>query len=381
MTADAIEVVGVEDGFRFDFYTSAEIINSVLRPAEASFEVGDDGSYDELKRRMAIGQEYRVLVNSRPRLQGRIQFRQSPLDAGQSSTLRMTVRTRIADMVAAAADTRIRLKDLSIKQLVLKATAALGMSESDFIFDPRAVRNVVTGRSPGGAATPKDLAPLKDQAAAVQPGENVKSFIDRHLRRHGLMMWDGPDGRVVVAEPDDDHEELYTFRCLRGAEGVRNNALRIERVEDVTGSPTSLSVFGFGGGKDYQRAKVGASISNAALIAAGFATAGDTAIGFRPALVIDEGVKTAEMARRTMMREYSELVRREDVVAVEVDGLSYKESGDSVPYAIDACAFVAVESLGGSAGRYYIEEVVMRDGPTTSKTTGMTMVRAGSWSL
>ena len=98
-------------------------------------------------------------------------------------------------------------------------------------------------------------------------------------------------------------------------------------------------------------------------------------------LVLDEGVKTIELAIRTAKREYSERTRRQDAWVVNTDGLSFLERGDNTPYGFDTCCDVIAETLGGTAGKYYIEEVSMTMDPRAGQTTMMPVVKAGTWSL
>lgn len=370
---DQVELRALETGGSFDKFTSVGLIGSILRSSEASFEMGDDGSYNDLKKAVALGSEFEVAVNGRPRMRGQIHYRASPLNAAQSSTLRCVVRTRLADMEIGSADPRLKVTKLSIKDMVLKAVAQHGYTAADVVFHGDTSRNVMTGKTSRGSRAPKDLTNLKEDQAAVQPGETTKAFLDRHLKRHGLMIWDGPDGKLVVAAPDDEQDSLYVFRAFRtGEKRANNNVTAFERIEDVTGVPTELFVFGYGGGKDYQRSKVSSSVRNDSMLAAGFS---------RPVLVLDEGVKTIELAIRQAKREYSERTRRQDAWVVNADGLSFLERGDNTPYCFDTCCDVIAETLGGTAGKYYIEEVSMMMDPRAGQTTMMQVVKAGTWSL
>lgn len=369
---DRVELRSLDAGGAFDKFTTFNITGSILRSSEASFEMGDDGSYNDLKTLVDLGSEFEVSVNGRARLRGRVHYRGSPTSARQSSTLRCVVRTRLADMEVGSADPRIKVSKLSIRDVVIKAVVQHGITPDEIDFHGDVSRNIMTGKATSAGRAQKDLAPLKEEQAAVQPGETTKSFLDRHLRRHGLMMWDGPDGRIVIAAPDDDQDSLYVFRCFRGAEGANNNVLSVERVEDAAGVPTDLFMFGYGGGKDYQRSKVGATVSNEPMRAAGF---------LRPVLLLDEGVKTLELAIRSAKREFSERTRRQDAWVISTDGLSFLERGDNTPYSFDTCCDVMCETLGGTAGKYYVEEVSLTMSPSDGQLAQMQVVKAGSWSL
>jgi prophage tail gpP-like protein len=369
-------------GGTFDAYTSAHVVRSILKPSEAGFEIGDNGSYRDLRDIVATGAPFDLAINGRQQLRGQVVMRESPFDAHQSSSLRCVFRTKLADMSIGAADPTIRVVGMTLKQLIVRAVKQHGLTERDLIFSGDLSRNVMTGKSSSGGRAPKNLEPLKEKEANVQPGETTLQLLQRHLRRHGFLIWDGPDGRIVIAAPDDQQDPLYYFRCFRGEEGHANNVTKIARVEDTSGAPTSLYAFGYGGGSSFQRSKVSAGRTNQPLIDAGFALRGDSKIGFRPVLIIDEGIRTKELAERVVGRELSERLRRQDAWAIETYGLSYRERpGDDAPYAVDTTCEAVADSLGGAAGRFYLEELTMRVSPQDGFRTFIQACKAGTWVL
>lgn len=360
------------DGTSFQLWTSFNLINSVVRSAEASFEVGDDGSWEDLEELTNIGTEFQVLLNGKPRMKGRTEVQNLPLSCEQSSTVRWVVRTVLADLEIEAAEVSIRTKGRSIKEVVLAALAYAGIDESLVEFRADVSRDLMTGKRSKGAAAPKDIEDLKEEAAAVQPGETVKAFLDRHLRRHGMLIFDGPDGRLVVAEPDDDQEETYFFRCLRGPDGRFNNCKIIDRMKDVTGSPSEIIVFGFGGGKDFQHTKLIGISENTLLLSKAF---------HRRSVIVDDGVKTKELAQRTAQRAMSERIRRQDCFSLSMDGLSYRERQVLVPYAPDTTCGLIAATIGGAQGKYYIETTAMTVDANAGANTQAQLVKAGTWTL
>lgn len=372
--ADSITITR-DDGRGFELFTSLSVRTSIARPSEASFELGDSGSWDDMAAFVSIGSQHTIAVNGRERVTGRVQILGSPLSAPQASVLRFVVRTKLADIEFAAADSKVRVKGVSIRQMVEAVLAPAGILAADIEYRADAAREVMTGRSTKGAREPKDLTPLTEQQAAVQPGETIKAFLDRHLRRHGLMIWDGPDGKVVVSEPDDDQESIYVFRCLRDNEGQFNNFLGSERTHDITGVPTSVTAYGNTGGADFRQSKISARKVNDELTALGF---------WRPALIIDKGMKTTELAQRTVAREYSERVRRQDFVPIQADGLGFADGTtheERIPYSHDTCADLILGTAGGSIGKYYVEEVTLTRDARSADQAQLICVAAGTWAL
>jgi prophage tail gpP-like protein len=104
--------------------------------------------------------------------------------------------------------------------------------------------------------------------------------------------------------------------------------------------------------------------------------------GFTRAVVIlDESVRTQAIADRRARREYAGRNRSLDRLSVVVDGLSYVEGGQALPWAQDTTADVVAWDLGGALGSYYIEEVEMTRSPADGDRTRLVMVRQGVWVL
>lgn len=369
---DTIVLESVEEDKSLDILTSVQMKNSINGPSEATFELGDDGTYPELEDFLALGQTFRVTVNDYARLTGRVEMLDTPLDAGRSSVLRFAIRTRLTDAVYASADPKIRVKNVSIKEFVLACYATIGVTPDKFVFDPATARQLLTGKPAKGARSPKDLAPLKEDQAKVRPPESVFTAVDRHLRRHGLMHWDSPDGKIIVGQPDDEQAPIYQFRSLRGSAAQDNNVLSVTRVRDVGDSPTLLGVFGQGGGRNFSKTKIRAIEVQQTLLDAGFN---------RPVLLVDEGIKTQELAERRARREVAMRTRGLDGFTVSVDGFSHDPAGRRGLYAPDTVAEVVFETSGRAFGSYYVEATQMAQSPGGGQTTQLTLVQPGVWRL
>ena len=61
-------------------FTSMEITQDITMPAEAAFELGNDGSWDEIEDQVGPGAEYKVMINDRPVVTGRVEANDVPLD-------------------------------------------------------------------------------------------------------------------------------------------------------------------------------------------------------------------------------------------------------------------------------------------------------------
>lgn len=358
--------------FNFADWTSFSLKNSITEPAEASFELGDDSGWDRLNALCGLGAQFMVRVDDRPRMVGRIEAISGPSDARQGMTQSFVIRTKLSDAMYASAPHGLQLKRASVKAFVLACYEAIGLTEKDFDFRGDVSRDLMTGK---GSRSPKqaiDLDPLTDEQAKVNPPETVYAAVDRHLRRHGLLHWDGPNGKIVVAAPDDQQEPLAKFRCTRGTARQYNNIISVERTQDVSQSPTDLGVFGVGGGKDFSKSKIIKRLQNDDLKRRGFR---------RTVIIIDEGLKTKKLATARANREFSTRNRGLDRITIKVDGLSYREFSELLPWSPDTTHDLVFDQLGGALGTYYLEDVRMSRNASDGDTTELGLVKQGVWVL
>ncbi len=358
--------IGVLDNF-----TSMEIVNDITAPAEAAFELGDDGTWNSLEELIAVGKNYRVFVNNRLRLAGRIEMNDVPL-ATDGGVVRFTIRTKLADAQFASADPTTRIKDQSIKEFLLQLYAPLGYTEANFFFDGNAVRNLMTGkRSDGQPVT--DLTPLKAEQAKVNPGETIFGAADRHLRRHGLMHWDTADGNIFVGAPYDEQGPTYDLRMFRDARSRENNVLSATRTNDFSGIPSRIGVFGVLGRRGHTKTRVKSIRIDEQVEAAGF---------YRPVVILAESIKTDGLAERTAKRELSSRSRSKDAWNIEVDGLSFWDGHANIPFGIDTVCQISSDITGGPlGGAYYLHRVTMRRDATNGDGTTLALLRRGIWVL
>lgn len=369
---EAVSASGALSEFNFEDFTAVSLHTSMMAPNEASFELGDDRAYSRLAELLALGARFRVFINDRLRLTSRVEQLDTALSADRSMTQSFTVRTRLTDAVYSSAPAGVKVRNVSIKQFVLGVYASMGLTERDFDFRGDTSRDLMTGRSTRGGKTPRPIEPLKEEEAKVQPPESCFSAVDRHLRRHGFMHWDGADGRVVVAAPDDSQEPSYVLRLLAGDEGQYNNVLEAQRTQDVSEAPTELGIFGAGAKPGEPRARASAVVRNQSLIDAGFT---------RRAAIVDEAMRTVELANRRAARELALRNRGLERIVVTVDGLAYRDGLDPVPWAPDTTADCYFELLGGALGLYYLEDVQSARDADAGDRSRLTLVRKGVWVL
>lgn len=360
-------------GGNLDNFTSLMIRNDITMPSEASFEVGDDGTWNALGDIFEPGVQFQIYINDTPRLRGRVEMNDVPLDTMAGAVVRFTVRTKLSDAMYASANQGTRVKGASIEDFVLAVYAPLGYTKADFVFLQGTSRNLLTGKNTDTNETPADLARIKVSEARVKPPETIYAAVDRHLRRHGLMHWDDPSGKIVVGAPGDDEDPTYTFNMYRDpSRSMVNNVLGATRTRDWSGVPSSVNVYGRGGKRGFTRSNVGATANDDDVTAALF---------YRPLHILAEGIRTNELAVRAAQRELSNRSRRKDGFSIDVDGMSFWNGTGITMYAPDTVAMINTDIAGGNAGAYYIHATTLTRDAAGGDACTLDLVKRGIWKL
>lgn len=356
-------------------FTSFKLTNDITCPTEAAFEIGDDGTWDKISDFVLPGTQYRVHVNGRLRMTGRVELDDIPLDPASGATVRFTVRTKLADANFASADPRAKVTKTSVKDFILRLYDPLGYKESDFVFDPATARDLMTGVASNNKGSPVkiDLEDLKLDQAKPNPPETIFGAADRHLRRHGLMHWDSPDGKIVVSAPNDSQDPIYHFAMFRqGKSRYLNNVMRAQRTLDYSTIPGVIGVYGVGGQFGFSKARVSALAEDKDVQAAGF---------YRPVMIVAEGIKLKGVAERAAARELSARSKGKDAWDLLVDGLSFWDGSRTIPFGIDTVAEVITDVAGGPLGAYYVYRCILTRDAQNGDTAQLSLLRRGIWKI
>jgi prophage tail gpP-like protein len=363
-----VEAVGVGT---LETFTSFALINDLLAPSEASFEIGDDGTWAALEKFIATGTKYRVFLNGALRLTGRVELRDVPIDL-QGSVVRFTVRTKLADAMYASADPRTKITGVSVARFLLDLFEPLGYTDSDFIFDTDLSRNLMTGVSRYTGKAPANFEKLREDQARVNPPETIFQAAARHLMRFGLMIWDSPDGKLVVGAPNDAQAPLYYFRMLHGKMGRENNLLSANRINDMTESATLLGVFGVGAASGFAKARIKSVREDAELVNAGF---------YRPVIIIQNNIQNQALADRQVLREMTNRNKKREVFDLRTDGLSWWNGNQSIPFGIDTVCDITTTAAGGPAGAHLIIRTECTRTANEGDQTRLLALKKGLWVL
>lgn len=369
---DTVEIQAVDGSGSLDRFTSVSITNDITEPSEAAIEIGDDGTWPDFQDVVALGKEYRCFVNGKLRLTGRIEADDNPADASGGSTTRFTLRTKLADAQYRSAETSISLQNTTIKEFLLQLYAPLGYAEKDFFFVQSESRDLLTGKSSRGVDAPVKLEKMTVEDAKVNPPETIYDAADRHLRRHGLMHWDAPDGRIVIGAPNDTQDPLYALRYSKRGNGHANNVLSATRTKDWSGIPSEVVLHGRGGIRGRTTHPIVSLIRDQDLVNAGFN---------RPVVIVAEGIKNQSLADKAARRELAARSKNKDNYVFELDGLSFWDGYHTIPWGLDVVASVESDVAAVHGGAYYIHRVVLSRDAQGGDKTNITAVKRGIWRI
>jgi prophage tail gpP-like protein len=367
-------LAGGDASLLIDRSTQYEILTDLTQPSTARFEFGDEGTWEAIRPLVAIGSRLVVAVNGFPRLTGRLLTRNLAVTADGGATVQAVIRTRLADAMFTTCDTKIGVKNTTLEQIVLAAFARMGLTADDFITTANLARDVLTGRA-SRQVPALEIRNLREEEARPHAPETVYQFVDRHLSRFGLMMWDAPDGRIVIGAPDDEQNPIYVMSMRRDPVLARaNNLLSASKVEDFEEVPRDLWVFGVGGGRDQNQARVK------------FVSLDPTLFGVDPvldrtAVIIDESIKTQQQAEARARREMMRRSLMKDTWTLQTDSFHYWTGTQALPYVVDTVADVAIDVAGGASGPYLVYGVAMRGNASDGHTTQLTCAGRGVWRL
>jgi prophage tail gpP-like protein len=370
---------GKDASILVDRATQYEITTDMLSPSTARFELGDESTWADLRPILGIGSRVVVSVNGWARIKGRLLTRNLAVSTGGGATVQVAVRTMLADAMFSAVDTKIGVNNVNLKDLIIAAFSRTvdgksnGITEKDFVFEENVVRNVLTGRSSSKVAAP-EVHTLREDEARPHAGETQYGFVDRHLSRFSLLMWDAPDGRIVIGKPDDTQNPIYTMRARKGPASRVNNILTATKVEDFEEVPRDLWVFGVGGGKDLPKSLV-------KYVQLDVTLAGLTPLLTRTAIVVDESIHTEEQAAARARREMMRRSLQKDSWTLTTDGFAYWSGSESYPYVIGCVSDVGVDVAGGANGAYLIYQCSMRGSAHDGHTTTLVQAGRGVWQL
>jgi prophage tail gpP-like protein len=373
--ADLVELAGGPG--TLGVFESFEVSSSIAQPSEAKFVIGDDRAWKNLEKDILPGAEYSIRINKRTLFSGRVEANEIPGDAG-GVKVSIILRTKLSDARYASADPAIKVSHTTIKDFILALFAQHGYTETDFYFSSSAGTDLLTGAPQGGKENP-NLAAMTLQQAMVQPPETVLECATRHLQRHGLMMWDGPDGKICIGQPNDTAKPSYTLRSRRDGPGsIANNLLEWRRLKDWRDIASEISVYGQTDGTDGFKRPVKARVVDDEVDAIAQRAAKHF---YRPIRFPAERAKNSLEAELAAHRELGVRRRRKDGWEMATDGWTYWDGTKAIPYSINAVANVEVDAAGGPRGPYLIWRVGYAMNVQAAQTCQLACIAPGLWDV
>lgn len=371
------DIVRVEtDAGVFDGFQELEIVNDILGITEAAFVIGDDGAWPKLEKLLAPGQPFKVTLNGRLRLTGRAEVNTVPMRVDGGVTIQLIVRSKLSDARMRSADPSISVTNTTIKKFILDCYKPLGYTEKDFVFGEFVDVELMTGKGAGGRAD-VDLAPFTVQQAMIQPPETIWDAAARHLDRYRALQWDAPDGRIVVGRPAADLRPLARLLAKLGPASKGNNICELERIKDWTDVPRTVRVHGQTWGKDVTKSQFKGEATDADVDA----VAAKTGHFDRLVLIHNQQSKEKEAAQRAAQRELANRIRRKDAWLFTMDGWSYWNGREQIPWATNMTADIDVDPLGGAHGKYLITRTRLRLDLESAATSQLEAVHPSVWAL
>ena len=367
-------------------FEEVEITSSLVAQSEAKMLLGDDGAWKKMESQIAPGTLFELRLNGRPLFKGRVEANEVPIQTDTGAHIELALRTKFADARYASADPGIKVEKTSLHDFLLALFAQHGYVESDFIFPDSGIAgaDLLSGIAGAGAhkgKTSKGLTDMTLQQARVQPPETVFECAIRHLNRHGLSMWDSPDGRIEVGQPSDDASPIYRFRSKRsGPAAPTNNIIQCRRLKDYRDLASNVEVLGQTLGQEVSKLPLRGSAFDDEIVA--IANNPDTLNHFvRPIIFPMERAKSDEEAFLIAKRELAARRRRKDGWEILMDGWSYWDGQKSIPYVMNTVGNMEVDAAGGPKGPYLVWRVDYKMSSGAGQQTVMALIKPGLWDL
>lgn len=328
-----------------------EIRHAIGEPSSATVTLGDDGAWSELGPKFAPGTDWKLFVDGAAQITGRVEIEELNGSPDEGVTIVATIRSKQTDAYVAAADPGVKVVGTTILDFIVALFEPLGFSKNDFVFTTYAVRDLLSGkRGNTDKNPPADLEPIQVPQAKVQPGETIIEAALRHLERHGLIMWDSPDGKIVIGAPDNESPISYRFQLKKGEASKANNLLGFKRLRDFSEAPSEVWVYGQTWGGDLAKSTVYGVAPNLPMLQ----IAAETGHFKRKRVMVMNQIRTQEQARSKAMRELSAARFKQDAWSLRCDGLSYWDGAQQTKWALAAMSEVENDLMGGPQGSYMI---------------------------
>lgn len=366
------------DGTQFDFFRDYHVSIDLLSPGgqfdfAASLIPGKRGVRESLgPKGLAYGRKValRLVTQYGTTLQhtGRIYDVDYELTRKNGSLIHVVVRDHMHPLVHADAVPAMSMDGATLSDVFIRTIALFGFSAKDVTIDTDAARNLMTGRPAAGVTlssqAPINLEDYKVDQALPNAGENAFTFLSRHARRFGLLIWGTADGRIVLGRPNYSQKARYTFLAKGGFKGVANNVKSIRRRLSMSQRPSEVHVYGKTFGGDFSRSAIHEVVYDDEI----------RGIVYMPVTMQDHNARDATQARERGQYEIGKRRQTADVVTVQ---LARHCAPDGTVYAIDTIGDVQFDAAQVDAGMYVVRRTFTASQSAGTETT-LDLVRKNS---
>jgi prophage tail gpP-like protein len=212
-----------------------------------------------------------------------------------------------------------------------------------------------TDESIGTIISAAQIYQLKVKEAAVQGGESVWEFLDRHAKRLGLLMRMGPEGTLIFQTIDYNQAPKYLLQ--RQLNGRGNNILSGGGRLDTTNVYSRVRVVGRSKAKDAVRSPFDVTVDDY--------TAEEFEIPYeRTLLVHDNSIRSVSEAEKRAYRELGKTRQGAYVLTYMLRG----HGTDGNVFAVDTIASVNDEVEGIKGDYYVVGRTFTRDPQNGART-------------
>lgn len=273
-------------GLKISKWVEYRANSNFLTPTDGfEFTLAVDSISDQAREGLRAGARVTIDVNDHVQADGYIDRVTTSASRGGGTVMRVEGCDRLAQVVRAGIDPRVRFTEgQTLLDLLETVFAPFGYTTDNMLVSNETNRNIRSGQTQGGKTS---ISHSKKKGTTVKPlksfvihqlkpyhGERAFAFASRITQRFGLWIWLSAEGNVlIVGNPTFDQPPRYTLHNKRNGSGTRGIISGVAH-EDSSDQPSCIVATGFsyGGETDRSNHKVIVVNEIVAMAADGFAT-------------------------------------------------------------------------------------------------------------
>jgi prophage tail gpP-like protein len=355
----------LEDGTPLRRWSEYEINCDLLTPSDGwSFTFGSAKEWSTVQSLLRPGSKVEIHIGDNRLLVGFVDVVSVQSSHGSGVAVNVQGRDILRPLCKASIKPSFRIKGQTVRGMLEKVLEMYYMTPPTLDVDNKANRalvGVTTGFSPQDRS---DKLAKQIEHLQAQPNERAIDFVTRHLRRHGLWLWTGADGQIIVSGPTYEQEPSYEIVRKLGTKRVlyKNATYKL----DQTDVPSYLEVRGRATTKEWEKTSVRASVQN---------TDAKTKHFVEPVYVQHDEATTQEQADAFARQELTRL--RQDERVYSVVAADHKDRATGQRFMYDTVATVDDEFVGLQESMY-VSSVTYRKSKSAGTETELRCVPLGS---